>query len=596
MSVIKLHKIKIENFRSIIEPLTLSFPDNGIIRFRGKNGAGKTSVIEALYFVLFDDSLKPGGTIQSSLTGESARVTLTFSIGDKGYKIERTPKTVALSELDLTVYKPMGLYKADTNKLIVELLGMTPMQFQNAIVMASASRRLADYTEPERREFFKTLFNMDWIDTLRSKVETDYKRIKAEIEKTNATIQGYRMRLDTAERSFANYSKFQEEANSVYAQTIEVAQAIHDEAVEAAKQLSKPVEPDLADMTELNLSLTVARNTTQEFMYELARGNTDIAARKRETKKKPEPIATECPYCGTPYDETATRTAQATYEAALAEYSLWENEKANRLTELEAKMDVARANHKKAKDEESALEIRLQSGQSYNKQLQQDYQAATAKYTIASEKVLSTAKALETAKLAKPKYYTQYIHEASVEVAECKSELSLNGFRLDSLNEELKAADFWYKDALSPNGIKAYVTQALFNKLNIALGRYSKLFGLAVKFNIDPEATYTKTSLIVARQDGVVIPYGDLSQGQVTRVQLTLQLGLFDLIANDRWNLMLIDEPFLGLDIDACQSIMELLPLLAKDRAIFVIDQQLGEFPNTQTYEFELVDRKTVMR
>ncbi len=356
MSVIKLHTIKIENFRSIIEPINLSFPDNGIIRFRGKNGAGKTSVIEALYFVFFDESLKPGGTIQSSLTSDSARVTLKFSIGDRAFMLERTPKAVSLSERQGETYKPLGLYKADTNKMIVELLGMTPMQFQNAIVMASASRRLADYSEPERREFFKTLFNMDWIDTLRGKVEVDYKRIKAQIDKTALGIESYKTRLASAERNLANYRKFQEEANSVYATTIEVAQATLDEAVKALNSLPIPREPELVDVSGLAAQVVIAREETQKYMFELARGTNDIATIKRQIIKKPKPIATECTYCGRPYDEAATLTAQASYEAELQEVEALELRRVNEVTEIELRISAARSKHKEAADSEKAQE------------------------------------------------------------------------------------------------------------------------------------------------------------------------------------------------------------------------------------------------
>jgi len=594
--MIKLHTLRIENFRSIIEPKIISFPDKGIIRFRGKNGAGKTSVMEALYFCLYNKSIKSGGTVQSNLTGNSVKVTLHFSVDGTNYQLTRGAKSVELLKEFEGNYKPEGLYIKDINARIAELLGMTAMQFQNAIIMASASRRLGDYDENERREFFKSLFDLDWVDALRAKVQVDYNRIKAELSSATAQLNSATQRQTTANSNLGNYQKLQAEAEAIYAEQLAEATKLFTQADHVLRNLPEPSALAPLSLELQQIQLKEAEEVAMGFMTDLARGNTRLSHIKSETITKPKPIATGCTACGREFDHDSLCVARATYDKALLEAEEAEKIKLAKIDELNEELSQLRDSYKLARAGADGIIAHIKQLTDAHKALERTYNEQLQAHNSAKLK-FEMAQAAHRAKLlAKPTDYSEYIEKATLELYEAiqaKEKLESN---ILSLNEEFELANFWYTDALGPNGIKAHVTKALFVKLNKALDRYSKLFGLAVRFTIDAEATRTKTELIIARADGVIIPYGDLSQGQVTRVQLTLQLGLFDLIADGRWPLMLIDEPFLGLDEDACMAIMELMPVLSKDRAIFIIDQQLGEFPNSKTYTFELVNKQTVMK
>lgn len=594
--MIKLHSIRIENFRSIIEPVTIFFPDKGIIRFRGKNGAGKTSVMEAIYFSFFGESLKQGGTIQSKLTAHPAKVSLLFRVDSSEYKIERTPSSVSLMRLVDGNYHSEGLHTRDINASIIALLGMNAMQFQNAIIMASSARRLADYNENERREFFKSLFDLSWIDSLRARVEADYKRIKASISTNDVERRNATLALDTAKINLANYVSFQEDAHQKYGVELAAITAELEKARLVVSNLPEISEPAYSDTTELTNRLKTLEDNIVELTTQLARLNVHIENSSRHKLTEPKEPADKCFTCGREFDKISYEAALAKYNDELAHVRDKNNQLAQDYHKLEAERARCNSERRLLQDERTQLKLELDKVNSNNKAIEAEYASLSAAHKAHNDRVIWCFKAYEAKLADSPKDFTEYINKAQAEVERITAELVKLEAEAESLAGEFRASEFWYKDALGPNGLKAHITQALFVKLNKALANYSKLFGLAIKFTIDAEATYTKTELIVARADGIIIPYGDLSQGQVTRTQLTLQLGLFDLIAGDRWLLMLIDEPFLGLDDDACSAIMELLPVLAQKRAIFVIDQQLGEFPNTKTYNFELVDKQTILR
>lgn len=599
--MIKFNTLKIENFRSIIEPMIISFPDRGIIRFRGKNGSGKTSVMEALYFSIFGESLKQGGTLQSNLTGNPLKITLTFNVSGAEYKIERGTKTVSLYKLVDGNYVSIGLYKKDIDASIQEIFGITSMQFQNAIIMASASRRLADYSEPERREFFKALFDLDWIDALRVKVQADQTRIKNDIALAESALKATLATLATQQQNIDNFLKLQNEAESVYAQSLEQAMLEYEKANQAFIAFVRGLdEPKLMDLSNEKAKEASLAALSLEYMTQIARNSVSISnyeGRISKLRSKPPKEPAECcNTCGRPFDTESLIAANEEYKAQVAEMQddIAANEQ--QLNALRASNDELKSLRKASEAERVVLADKIRDTERTYSLEMDSYRAAVTEHKLLENKLHNAAKALERIQLAQPTDYSVYIEQSTDSLRKAKASSIQIEAQLESLREELAVAEYWYKDALSPNGIKAHITKALFVKLNIALDRYSKLFGLAIRFTIDADATYTKTELIVSRADGVIVPYGDLSQGQVTRVQLTLQLGLYDLIAQDKWTLMLVDEPFLGLDEDACSAIMELLPILAKSRAIFLVDQQLGEFPNSKTYNFALADRKTIMQ
>ena len=101
-----LNKLEIENFRSH-KDTTIEFP-RGITLIVGKNGAGKSSILEAISFALFgeintslDEAIRQPSS--SSDIVDKMSVKLTFEHGGKTYVVMRQRRknktTVRLTEL-----------------------------------------------------------------------------------------------------------------------------------------------------------------------------------------------------------------------------------------------------------------------------------------------------------------------------------------------------------------------------------------------------------------------------------------------------------------------------------------------------------------
>ncbi|MEX0755728.1 MAG: SMC family ATPase [Actinomycetota bacterium] len=132
--------LNLEGFLSYREPTAVAFDQVGAAVILGDNGAGKTSLIEAMVWALYGAGRGRGPDEYVSVGTSLARVSLTFSLGTSSYRVtrERTLAATSRSSLELVVraatveaargvgdWLPVGGDSiAETQAAITELLGM----------------------------------------------------------------------------------------------------------------------------------------------------------------------------------------------------------------------------------------------------------------------------------------------------------------------------------------------------------------------------------------------------------------------------------------------------------------------------------------
>ena len=197
MKYINFEKIYIQNFLSVGNPgITIVFQP-GINLITGvnydkdsRNGVGKSTVIESLYWCLFGDTMRDlkKDQIINNINKNSCIVSLEFSIttteGCNKYSIlrEAKPSKVFLYENGVDITKST-IVKADN--FINNLISSSGEIFQNAVIMtANNTVPFMAQKKGDKRKFIEDVLRLSIFGDMATRIKSDYADIRKTYEIT----------------------------------------------------------------------------------------------------------------------------------------------------------------------------------------------------------------------------------------------------------------------------------------------------------------------------------------------------------------------------------------------------------------------------
>lgn len=177
-----LKRIKLNNYRRF-RSLELEFPEN-LIGIVGKNGVGKSSLIEAVGWALYGTRIvrtdKQDMRTQSLADNSVCSVELDFSYGGQDYRIVRKIKgrnaIVEASLIRAGAAEPEAVQERGVNEYVNNLL---KLDYQSFLVSVFARQKelaaLSSMQPEERRRSLVRLIGIDEIDAARERVRQDRK-------------------------------------------------------------------------------------------------------------------------------------------------------------------------------------------------------------------------------------------------------------------------------------------------------------------------------------------------------------------------------------------------------------------------------------
>jgi DNA repair exonuclease SbcCD ATPase subunit len=580
--------VSLKGFRSFKSKQVFDLNTEGIHQVVGKNGAGKTSLFEAIFWCLYGESLKTGSVVESQ-SGEPVEVNVHFVVNETSYKVGRTAKDLILLEGGIS----QGLYKKDTQQRIIDVLGLTPMQFLNSVLMAQRGVRIADYSEKERREFFETLFELDWVDELSEKV-----KLKAQELNTSLAVQ--KSKLESLNRELENL-KTEEETVTQRKEVFESEQKNIEIGLDTEYHLCKGElrnhtnsEPKyetidtngyVVELNEAQEIYTQINQSITEFMGRVRLKEEQSANHKRTEPKEPDSI---CPNCG---QSTVDENVKAEMtEKYLQQYAVWRLVGESILADWPKTEEL---NALKAKKGELELMIKEYQGyitncDRFRQEFDQKHKRWELELKTLEAKTEAAEKAMEQHRTAPKPNFEQWLADISSKHQRTTDEWADVYNYAGEIKEEQVKADYWVK-ALGVNALKSHITQSYFQKLNQYISYYGQLFGFGLRFSMDLSKKLTKSELEIWRLSGDSVPYGNLSGGEKARVELALQLALAKLIA-PKASLIIFDESMIGLDQDGLDSIREIFTQISKEKAVYFISHLSESHLYTNTIEVVKTD------
>ena len=139
----RLHQLQIKNFISI-KQASINFDDlsDGVFLISGPTGSGKSSMLDALHWVLFGKTLSSNRAavikeIRSTFApaAEDTIVTLTFNQDKVEYKVIRTLKKDGGTAIQLFV--PGAIYDKvkEANEQLEKIIGLNVKQFDQMVML-----------------------------------------------------------------------------------------------------------------------------------------------------------------------------------------------------------------------------------------------------------------------------------------------------------------------------------------------------------------------------------------------------------------------------------------------------------------------------
>jgi len=513
----------------------------------GENGAGKSTMLDALSFALYGKPFRNINKPQlvNSITQKNCLVECEFSIGSKEYKIRRGQRPEVFE-----IYCNGGLINQSPNikeyqeLLETSILKMNHKSFGQIVVLGSANfipfMQLPAHT---RREVIEDLLDIQIFSVMNSLLKEKVVANKNEILNSEHEIDLIENKIEMQEKNIKSLKLNNEELIGQKQELIDVTKVKISEANVVVANISAQIntlKQTIADKTKVE--------TKKQKVLELEKKLEDrIRAIRKEVKFFEE--NDNCPTC-----------KQGIHEEFKCEKLNSRNEQLTQvnggLTELSKEFTI--------------LESRLAEISSVNSEIEK----LNREITENNNKISSWNESISTLndEIEKIRNNTKVIDANNIEVEKLQSELKGKITALEGLHQEKKIQDV-ASVLLKDSGIKTKIIRQYVPIMNKLINKYLASMDFFVQFELNENFKETIKSRF--RDE---FSYDSFSEGEKMRIDLSL-LFTWRSIAKMRnsasTNLLIMDEVFdSSLDATGTDEFLKILESLTADTNVFIISHK----------------------
>ena len=221
MKYVEFKELKIQNFLSVGDtPVCVEFKKGlhivtGINRDKEdrRNGVGKSTIADALYFAIFGSTLREinKNFISNNLTDGKTVVELYFTVDDPYHGVNDFRIVRTLGPSKCNIYKN-GVDKtrdtiSNTSNYIETVLSSSQEVFQNCVIMTLNNHiPFMAKNKTEKRKFIERIFNLEVFSKMLSELRADQSEIKRDfdinitrIEETNTYLDSQKVQMESFE-------------------------------------------------------------------------------------------------------------------------------------------------------------------------------------------------------------------------------------------------------------------------------------------------------------------------------------------------------------------------------------------------------------
>ena len=561
--MIKFKKIRWKNFLSTGGQFTeVDFTKSSSTLIVGENGAGKSTILDAICFVLFNKPFrninKP--QLMNTINGKLLVVEVEFSIGNKDYRIVRGMKPGIFEIYCNDILLNQDAAARDYQKYLEEsILKLNYKSFTQIVILGSASfTPFMQLALGSRREIIEDILDIQIFTVMNAVLKDKTTDIKARITEIENDITLGKNKVKLHQQYIATLEndkqkKVEDVQKRILESNAEISQLNAGMLVEQEKETS--CKSSISDADE-------KRNKRTEMGALLRKLSERIT--NQETSIQFYHDHDVCPTCSQDLDEHLKGSAIELHTHKREEVQSAIETLGLQLEGVETRLNEIDAIEKKISEYTSNI-IRYQSkiiaSQTYIQKLQADLAVNnndTANIEDETRKLKNLAKEVVT-------------------LAGEKSKLSEDKHYLDIAGVLLK-----------DTGIKTKIIRQYLPAINKLVNKYLAAMDFFVHFELDESFNE-----VIKSRHRDEFSYASFSEGEKQRIDLAL-LFTWRTIAKMKnsasTNLLLLDEVFdSSLDTNGTDYVMNLLNTIGEDTNVFVIshkgDQLLDKFKSVIKFQ-----------
>ena len=529
----------------------------------GHNGAGKSTVLDALCFGLFGKPFRKINKPQllNSINTSDCVVNVEFSIGTKQYKVIRGIKPNLFE-----IYCNGNLVNQDAKAKDYQehlekfILKLNYKSFTQVVILGSASFVPFMQLSPgDRRAIIEDLLDIQIFSSMNSVVKDKMAEFKEELSKVKYAI-----------------SLAQEKIN-LQKQNIEEHKLANEEEVQRKRD---EIETNQSQLEQLTLDNEKIQKHIDILSKQIGNEKTSLEAKSKkllqlETKvenniKKNEKDVTfyesndNCPTCKHPLEESFKQLQITERKEKLTQQKTGLKEIENEIQKLSERM--------------AEIASVIDNVSKHNSQIVANNSTITSirKYI---DKLNREIKELSSKKMN--------LEEDNKKLIELKAEL----VELNTTHESLSTERMYYDFAanlLKDTGIKTKIIKQYLPIMNKLINKYLTAMDFFVNFNIDENFNET-----IKSRHRDEFSYANFSEGEKMRIDLALLFTwrqIAKLKNSTNTNLLILDEVFdSSLDTVGTEEFLKLIHEMGTDTNIFVIshkgDQLFDKFRSVIKFE-----------
>lgn len=534
----------------------------GLNTIKAANGSGKSSILDALTFVLFGKpyrDIKLSELVNTS-NGKGLEVTCEFRIGTDTYMIRRGLKPAIFEiykngkEMDMLSTKKLNQDEID------KLLGINLRLFKNIVAVAVTNNKpFLSLPIGDKRALIENIFNIDVLGSMCKDVKKRKTVNNTELDLKTTERRGVVNSIEDNESYIENMRRYIASFNEVKDANLKTIRENIDKYRKEIDRRTKNLaiaESKIKELTE-EIGAVPDRSVGESLNLEIGKAQSVIDNINNTLSRLKK--SRLCPVCNSPLDEGHARKH---IEGMLAEKKAMEKET------LPGLMERYRAYSDTVKT--------YQEKQSFIQTIRDKARTEEiTKATLETELDKARRNLEKESGKACPASVDSYVEKLNALRAQSE-ELSKD---IDALTEKI-LIDTQLIKILGDDGIKSYFFKKLIKVLNKSVNEYLAKFELKnTTIEFDETMAETMTTNLVPRT------YSSYSSGERTRIDMSILLAFFDIsrqISNWSCNLLFIDE-LLDQNIDQSgieqfvSTLYNLIQLNKKKLGIYIISHKLNE-------------------